>query len=240
MIVYPSQAIAIPRHHIGTDGLVSASAHTATLFKNGVATAVTVTPTTSATGLYKFAFTIPADAAQGDVFTVEAVDADSYKAMIWEGVTDLRIDAILADTGTDGVVVAAGSKTGYTLTATTGLGNQTADITGTISTVTTLTNLPSITANWLTAAGLATDAVTEIVTAALTTQMTESYAADGVSPTLAQALFLIQQAITEFTIVVNTGAGTSTTTIKKIDGSTPAATLTLNSETAPTAATRAT
>ena len=47
---------------------------------------------------------------------------------------------ILADTGTDGVVVAAGSKTGYTLTATTGLGNQTADITGTITTTTNLTN----------------------------------------------------------------------------------------------------
>ncbi len=118
-------------------------------------------------------------------------------------------------------------KTGYSLTATTGLGNQTADITGnlsgsvgsvgtggitsgsfaagainnaamsidgseltlipwnaawdtevqsevadaltafgwasiTIGVVTTLTNLPSITSNWLTATGLASDAVTEI------------------------------------------------------------------------------
>jgi hypothetical protein len=70
--------------------------------------------------------------------------------------------------------------------------------------------------------------------------MTESYAADGVAPTLAQAIFLIQQALTEFAITINTGAGTSTTTIKKIDGSTSAATLTLNSETAPTSATRAT
>lgn len=41
--------------------------------------------------------------------------------------------AILADTGTDGVVVAAGSKTGYSLTATTGLGDQTANITGNLS-----------------------------------------------------------------------------------------------------------
>lgn len=41
--------------------------------------------------------------------------------------------AILADTGTDGVVVAAGSKTGYSLTATTGLGNQTANLTGNLS-----------------------------------------------------------------------------------------------------------
>ena len=41
--------------------------------------------------------------------------------------------ATLLDTGTDGVVVASGSKTGYTLTATTGLGNQTASITGNLS-----------------------------------------------------------------------------------------------------------
>lgn len=41
--------------------------------------------------------------------------------------------AILVDTGTAGVVVAAASKTGYTLTATTGLGNQTANITGNLS-----------------------------------------------------------------------------------------------------------
>ena len=56
---------------------------------------------------------------------------------------DAVVDAILLDTGTDGVVVAAGSKTGYTLTATTGLGNQTSNITGTITTATNLTNLPA-------------------------------------------------------------------------------------------------
>jgi len=44
-----------------------------------------------------------------------------------------NIAAILQDTGTDGVVVASGSKTGYSLTATTGLGNQTANITGNLS-----------------------------------------------------------------------------------------------------------
>lgn len=68
----------------------------------------------------------------------------------------------------------------------------------------------------------------------LTTQMTEAYAADGVAPTLAQSLFLIQQALTEFAI-----AGT-TKTVKKIDGSSTAATLTLDDGTAPTSLTRAT
>ncbi|MDH3505416.1 MAG: hypothetical protein OEM58_12930, partial [Nitrospirota bacterium] len=76
----------------------------------------------------------------------------------------------------------------------------------------------------------------DMLTAAaiLTTQMTEAYAADGVAPTLAQALFLIQQALTEVSI------SSTTETIKKIDGSTTAATLTLNDATSPTSKTRAT
>jgi hypothetical protein len=88
----------------------------------------------------------------------------------------IDVAAVLDDTGTSGVAVAAGSKTGYTLTATTGLGNQTADITGTITTVTTATNVTTVNglaAGVITAAAiatgaidadsLATDAVNEIV-----------------------------------------------------------------------------
>lgn len=67
----------------------------------------------------------------------------------------------------------------------------------------------------------------------LTTQMTESYAADGVAPTLAQALHLIQQSIGDFAI-----SGT-TLTVKKLDGATTAATYTLDSDTSPTSKTRA-
>lgn len=68
----------------------------------------------------------------------------------------------------------------------------------------------------------------------LTTQMTESYATDGTAPTAEQALFLIQQFLTEKSI------SSTTKTIKKLDGSTTAATFTLNSSTAPTSITRAT
>lgn len=54
-------------------------------------------------------------------------------------------------------------KTGYSLTATTGLGNQTANITGNLSgsvgSVTGAVTLPSIPANWLTAAGIAASAL---------------------------------------------------------------------------------
>ncbi len=66
----------------------------------------------------------------------------------------------------------------------------------------------------------------------LTTAMTESYSADGVAPTPVQALFAILQRLTEFAI-----SGT-TLTVKKLDGSTQALVLTLNSATVPTASTR--
>ena len=68
----------------------------------------------------------------------------------------------------------------------------------------------------------------------LTTQMTEAYAADGTAPTLAQALFLIQQSLGDFAI-----SGT-TITVKKLDGSTTAATYTLDDGTSPTSRTRST
>ncbi len=68
----------------------------------------------------------------------------------------------------------------------------------------------------------------------LTEQMTESYAADGVAPTVAQALFMIQQLLGDFSI-----SGT-TLTVNEIDGVTPAATYTLSDATYPTSLTRAT
>lgn len=79
----------------------------------------------------------------------------------------------------------------------------------------------------------AVDAV-PTVSEILTTQMTESYAADGAAPTLAQSLMLIQQMLGDFTI-----SGT-TLTVRQVDGTTTAATFTLNDGTTPTALTRAT
>jgi hypothetical protein len=90
----------------------------------------------------------------------------------------------------------------------------------------------AIAADAITAAKVAADVTTEFVTGVLTTQMTEAYAADGVAPTLAQALFLLQQQLGEFSI-----SGT-TLTVKKLDGSTTAATFTLNSSSSPTSITR--
>lgn len=62
----------------------------------------------------------------------------------------------------------------------------------------------------------------------LTTQMTESYAANGVAPTLAQALFAIHQHLMQFEF-----SGTDRT-VKRLDGSTTAFVETINSASAPT------
>jgi len=92
--------------------------------------------------------------------------------------------------------------------------------------------------NWLTATGFSTSAevaaLNDISVAdILTTQMTESYAGDGTAPTLAQSLFLTMQNLQDFSY-----AGT-TQTVKKLDGSTAAATYTLNDAVTPTSKTRA-
>ena len=72
-----------------------------------------------------------------------------------------------------------------------------------------------------------------IAEAVLTETLTEAYAADGAIATATQMLYLIQQGIVEFAI-----SGT-TITIKKLDGSTTAATCTMDSATSPTSRTRA-
>jgi len=67
-----------------------------------------------------------------------------------------------------------------------------------------------------------------------TTQLSESYAGDGVAPTPAQALFITMQNLQSFSF-----AGV-TQTVKRIDDSTTAATYTLDDATNPTSKTRTT
>lgn len=146
----------------------------------------TVSAVTLVNGLAANTVTASALAADAVAEIQSGLATESTLTTVGGIVTD-----ILADTGTDGVVVAAASKTGYTLSNTG-------------------------------------------IDALFTRQLTESYAADGAAPTVAQALLLIQQRMTEF------GISSTTLTVKKLDGSTTAATLTLNDASAPTAVTRAT
>lgn len=68
----------------------------------------------------------------------------------------------------------------------------------------------------------------------LATALTESYAADGAAPTLTQAVLLALQHLSESSIT------DTTKTVKQLDGSTTAATFTLDDAISPTSITRAT
>lgn len=169
---------------------------------------------------------------------------------------DANVDAILVDTGTtlpatlatiegkidtvDTVADAILVDTGTTLPATL------TTIEGKVDTIDGIVDAIVIDTAEIGAAGAGLTAITDaitalndptaaaVATAVLTTQMTESYAADGVAPTLAQAVLLIQQGLLERAV-----SGT-TETIKKLDKSTAAATYTLDDANTPTSKTRAT
>ena len=72
------------------------------------------------------------------------------------------------------------------------------------------------------------------VTDALTVALTEGYATDGSTASVAQLLYMIWSALAEFAI------SSTTITAKKLDGSTTAMTFTLDDATNPTSRTRAT
>ena len=118
-----------------------------------------------------------------------------------------------------------------------GLATPTNITAGTITTATNLTNAATsgdLTSTMKSSVTAAVPTAAQNFAAVLTTALTESYAADGSAPTLAQAIMLIQQSLHEFAI------SSTTRTVKKLDGSTTAATFTLDSATAPTSTTRAT
>lgn len=81
--------------------------------------------------------------------------------------------------------------------------------------------------------GMKAEVLAEVVKL-FTTQMTESYSADGVAPTLTQALMLTLQNLQE------PSYSGVTQTVKQLDGSTTAATYTMDDATNPTNKTRAT
>lgn len=160
------------------------------------------------------------------------------------GRMDSNVGAISSDATAADNAEAFFDGTGYA-----GTGN----VIPTVTTVTTTTNLTNAATNGdltatmkasvnteadtaLSDVGLTTTVTGRIdraISAILTTAMTEAYNTDGSAATPAQALYVIMQRLTEFSI-----SGT-TITAKKLDGSTTAFTLTLDSSTTPTSSTRA-
>lgn len=105
------------------------------------------------------------------------------------------VDAVLADTGTAGVVVAAGSKTGYSLAA-----DQSAVTVGTVN---------ALAANSVTASVLATDAVNELM-AAIAAQVVDGTVTVAQLRKILLAIFVGETA----------GAGTGTLQFFRQDGTT--------------------
>jgi hypothetical protein len=124
------------------------------------------------------------------------------------------------------VTGAVGSVTGAVGSVTGAVGSVTAGVT--VTTNNDKTGYTTSTLSDKTGMSLSNAGVDALFTRALT----ESYNTDGSPPTVAQALMGILQALTEFSI-----SGT-TVTVKKLDGSTTAMTLTLSDASNPTGATR--
>jgi hypothetical protein len=148
----------------------------------------------------------------------------SVTNQVTANMTAISGDSVAADN-----LEAAADGTGYNLgggavvaaSVTGNVGGSVGSVTGAVGSVTTVTDKTGYT---LSNAG---------VDALYTRALTESYAADGAAPTVAQALCLIQQALTEFAITA------TSLVVKKLDGTTTAATMTLNDATSPTSITRA-
>ena len=142
------------------------------------------------------------------------------------GGTVRLIDVDLEDTVRAGLTaipnVASGSA-GAIITSGTGTA-QIAVSGGAVTTVTTTTNLT----NAPTAGDLTSTMKASVATATLTTQITESYRANGAAPTLAQGVCEMLAHLGE------AGITATTKTIYKFDHSTTAGTFTLNSGTTPT------
>jgi len=163
----------------------------------------------------------------------DATAADNLEAMV-DGtgltLTNVVVPSVTTVTGNvngnvgGNVTGSVGSVTGAVGSVTGAVGSVTGAVASVTAGVTVTTN------NDKTGYALSNAGVDALFTRALT----ESYAADGAAPTVAQALMMIQQRLGDFAI---TG---TTLTLKKVDGATTAATFTLNDATSPTSITRAT
>ena len=149
------------------------------------------------------------------------------------GMNSANLDSQISGLATPTNLTAA---TGIVLSPVTHTGARIPNVTLT-DTATNLTNAATsgdLTATMKSSVTSAVPTAAQNFAAVLTTALTESYAADNTAPTQAQAIMLIQQSLHEFAI------SSTTRTVKKLDGSTTAATFTLDSATAPTSTTRAT
>jgi len=175
------------------------------------------------------------DALEAAAIAIEADTQDiqtRLPAVLVAGRIDASVGAMAAN-----VMTAAAAAADLTTELQAGLATPTNITAGTITTVTNLTNAPTagdLTATMKTSVTTAVPTAAAVATAVATTAMTEAYSTDGSTMTPAQAAYEILALLSEFAV-----SGVTLTT-KRRDGTTTAATYTLDSATAPTSITRAT
>jgi len=196
---------------------------------------------TSGSGATGQGMNITSAATNGSALALTAAGSGSGLSAAG-GASGIGIRAAAGATGTAGLAVVGGSTSGAGVTVTTTAGDA-------IQAIATAGNGLTLTANGTSKHGAVITGGTAGTSDGLKcvagtggmdirgditkNAMTESYAADGAAPTIAQSLMLIQQTVGEVSV---TG---TTLTAKKIDKSTTAATYTLDSATTPTSRTRA-
>jgi len=196
---------------------------------------------TSGSGATGQGMNITSAATNGSALALTAAGSGSGLSAAG-GASGIGIRAAAGATGTAGLAVVGGATAGAGITVTTTVGDA-------IQAIATAGHGLVLTANGTSKHGLVatggTAGTSDGIKAVAGTggidirgditanAMVESYPADGSAPTIAQALMLTMQSVGEVSV-----SGTILT-VKKLDGSTTAATYTLDSSSAPTSRTRA-
>jgi ribosome-associated translation inhibitor RaiA len=155
-----------------SDGSLKApsSGPTGTLYVDGSSNSATVTITGS--NPYKFSVTLPTLTAgqRVDMYITATISGIATAGIVASDqadtayISNVKSDTadILADTGTDGVLLSVGTGSKQIDLSSGKVLLQPTQTGVTIPTVTNLTNLPTMPTDWITAAGLKADAVTKI------------------------------------------------------------------------------
>lgn len=188
------------------------------------------------TGLHHFAIDTSADGtfySAGSnfdiVITTGTVDSVSVVGTVVGSFSIAKTSALRPTTVGRTLDVTAGGCAGVdwanveSPTTTLGLTNTT------VGTVTTLTNLPAITSNWLTAAGLAADAVAEIQSGLASQTSVDDIPTvaefEARTPTAAQLAYIVANAATGLPVTFTTlGGSTTAAVLNTVDGAAPSAT----------------
>ena len=160
------------------------------------------------------------------------VQTESLRVELATTATDIRSAVGLSSANLDTQLAAIVADTAEIGTAGAGLTAVTTKLPAALVSGRIDASVGAMATGTVTAAAVAADAVTEIAAGVLSSQLTEAYAANGVAPTLTQALLAVHQMLMDFSI-----AGTSVT-VKQLNNSSTAFVVTLDNGVTPTATSR--